>query len=240
MHYRKQGLKALGLSFLAVLGFMVLVVSCAQASGKVQVTGLAAPFTVGLMGTADSPGDDRLRVLGLNVELSCPVSMTSGSMSNSGHGSGTIRFGFGVGECKAQGVNAEGKLIGASCTIMPSVIDMKVLALIILHSGSALTTEQHGSGSGNPYILFTPLDGLTFATVTNLNEECPLPESATIKGCFVAKIGTGTFSHQLINTREMLSLFGCALNYGANSAHLEADMVLELTGSHAGLTWKVE
>ena len=243
MNYRKQGLKALGLSFLAVLGFMALAASGAQASGKVLVSGLTAPFTVGVTGSADdATTNDRLWVLGLNLEISCPkASVSSGLLTNAGHGSATIVFS----ECKSQGVNAAGALIGASCAPIPTTIEAKVLALIILHSGSnALTTAQHGTGTGSPYALFTPLDGLTFSTVKNENEECLMPEVATVKGCVVASVTTGDKVTHLIDTRNMLSLFGCELKYGNNVAHIEADANVQLAnsshGNHGGLSWGVE
>ena len=243
MNYRKHGLKALGVSFLAVLGLMAFAAAGAQGSGKVLVSGLSAPFTVGITGEADGlTTNDRLWILGTNSELSCSAMSVSGLLTSAGHGSATIKSE----SCTAQGVNAAGALVGASCAPNPSSYSSNVLALVILHSGSsALTTGQHGSGTGSPYVLFTPIDGLTFALVTNTNEECLLSEHATIKGCVVAKLSTsGDQVTHLIDTRGTASLFGCTLKYGNNLMHLEVDGLLKLTnsvhGNHAGLTWGVE
>lgn len=245
MNYRKHGLKALGLSFLAVLGFMAFAASGAQASGLVSVLDINSKetkLTVGITGEADTPGDDRLWILTLNMEIFCPtVTVANGLLTPSGHGSGTITFE----SCKASGVNAAGELIGKSCSPKPEVITANVLALVILHSGStALTTAQHGTGTGDPYILFTPPTGEIFTEVTNSNEECLLPEGPSpVKGCVVAKIPSGHAVVQLINTRNMLQLFGCVLKYGNNVAHLETDANLRLTnsshGNHFNLAWGV-
>jgi len=249
MNYRKQGLKALGLSLLAVLGLMAFAASGAQASGKVLVEGLTPPFTVGITGGTDALTSDRLWILNLNMELACPeTTVTEGLLTSVGHMSATVKFG----NCTVQGTTAAGALIGSSCVPNPNSVTFKVLALVILHEGNTKLTldglggEEHKlPKNGLPYLLFTPPDGLTFLTVTNSDEECLLPESATVKGCFVAKFHTtGDQAVHLIDTRGMLSLFGCELRYGSNVAHLEGDKLLELTnsahGNHKGLKWGVE
>jgi len=250
MNYRKQGLKALGLSLLAVLGMMAFAASGAQASGKVLVEGLTPPFTVGITGGTDTlTVNDRMWLLGLNIEIACPeTTVTEGLLTSDGHISATVKFG----SCKVSGTNAAGELVGAPCTPSPNSVSFKVLALIILHEGSTKLTLNGSGGAehklstkGLPYILFTPPDGLSFTVVTNANEECPLPESATAKGCFVGKVHTtGDQITHLVDTRGMLSLFGCELKYGNLVAHLEADKVLALTnsahGNHQGLKWGIE
>lgn len=257
MNYRKKGLKALGLSFLAVLGLMAFAASGASASGLVlllNAVGQPIPhLDVGVTGEADTPGDDRLWVLGLNLEIGCPAAtVNSGLLSSTGHGSGNILFE----NCTANGVNASGALVGESCSPTPDDIEAKVLILLILHSGgptaklgidlsppSGTKTEHDEPTTGDPYLLITPIL-LNFSLVTNENEECLLPESAAVKGCVVAKITTGHTVTHLIDTREMLLLFGCKLTYGNNEAHLEADALVKLTnsshGNHEGLSWGVE
>jgi hypothetical protein len=238
MNYRKQGLKVLGLSLMAAFSLMALAATGAQASGKVLVEGLTAPFTVGIVGQEENALEGRVLILGLNMEIFCHEATISGTLTSAGHGSGTLT----LSSCLTQGTSG-GSLTGAVCQI-PNVV-AQILALIILHSGNtALTTAQHGTGTGSPYVLFTPQDGLTFAKVLN-HTECGLPEIMNVKGCMVARVATaGDLVKHLISTKAMLSLFGCKLSYGANEGHLEIDALVELTnsihGNHAGLKWGVE
>ena len=246
MNYRKPGLRALGLAFLAVLGLMAFAASGAQGSGKVLVLRadgglLPIPFTVGITGEAEKALEGSRLILGLNMEIFChATSVTNGSLTSSGHATATLL----LETCLAQGVSS-GTLSGATCTI-PNIV-AKVLALIILHSGNTKLTLDGSGGAehklpkiGEPYILFTPEDGLTFAKVLN-HTECALPEIANVKGCVVAKVSTiGDQVTHLITTKGMLELFGCKLNYGANEAHLNFDALVSLTGVHAGLKWGVE
>ena len=227
MNYRKRGLKALGLAFLAVLGLMAFSAGGAQASGTVLVEGLSAPFTVGISGEAHNAlaSDSKLLILGLNMEIFChAASVSNGLLSSSGTGTATITFET----CLAQGVSG-GALTGAVCELENIVA--KTNALVILHSG-------------NPYVQFTPSDGLTFATVIN-ETECALPEEAKVKGCVVAGVERANEDEvtKLITTKNIASLFGCSLSYGANAAHLSVDANVKLSnsvhGNHSGLKWGV-
>ena len=228
--------RALCLHVLVALGLMALAPAGAQASGGVLVEGLTAPFTVGLAGEAENALEGRLLALTLNIEILCHKgTVSSGLLSSTGTGSATIT----LEACLAQGVSG-GSLSGSTCEI--GNIVAKAKALVILHSGSTkLTAEQHGTGTGSPYLLFTPEDGLTFAKVLN-HTECALPENVNIKGCAVAKVVTTSdqVTH-LITTKGMSGLFGCVLKYGIFEAHLDLDANVKLAnsthGSHAGLKW---
>ncbi len=248
MNYRKQGLKALGLSFLAVLGLMAFAASAVQASGKVTVPGLVGTFTVGVGGEAHNAlaSDSKLFILNLNMEIFChTASVPEGLLESTGTGEVEILFE----SCLAQGVSG-GNLSGSVCQLKH--ITARALALIILHSGNTKLTlngsggQEHKTGTGSPYILFTPAlkkEKLNFAVVVN-ETECALPEVANVKGCVVAKFNTsGSQVTHLISTKGLLDLFGCTLNYGANIGHLDVDALVRLNnvhGSHAGLAWSVE
>ena len=260
MNYRKHGLKALGLSLFAVLGLLAFAATAAQASGLVlvlkadQVGSLPKPFTVGITGKEHNAlaADSRLLILTLNFEIFChKLTVSNGLLTSSGSGSATITFEI----CLVQGVTGADVLTGAVCQIDNIVAKTKFL--IILHSGNVALVQdnavlvagaaEHKKGTGNatnPYILFLPLDLLTFASVLN-HSECALPEIANVKGCVVAKVNTtGHQVEHLISTKGLLSLFGCNLHYGANLAHLDVDAFVSLTnsvhGNHQGLLWKVE
>ena len=255
MNYRKHGLKALGLSFLAVLGLMAFTATAAQASGLVlvlkadKIGSLPKPFTVGITGREHNAlaANSRLLILGLNFEIFCHTAVVSeGTLTDKGSGHATITFQT----CLAQGLVAgTDTLTGAICEI-PNIV-AKTKYLVILHSGNVKLVPdnavlvagaaEHKKGTGLPYILFLPLDLLTFASVLN-HTECALPELSNVKGCVVAKLEHphGHLVEHLISTKGMLALFGCKLNYGANEAHLDVDAFVSLTGPHAGLLWKVE
>ncbi len=232
MNYQRHALRTFRLSILVVLGLMAFTSTGAQASGKVLVEGLTSPFTVAITGQAENALASSLLLLGWNVEFFCHQASAAGSLTSSGSGTATITFE----NCLAQGVNAGGALTGAVCAI-PNIV-ATVKALVILHSGNiALTTTQHHTGIGEPYILFTPENGLTFATLLS-HTECALPEVMNLKGCVVAKVvTTGDLVTHLISGREMSKLFGCKLNYGAHEVHFSPDGLVSLAGSHTGLKW---
>jgi hypothetical protein len=241
MGYRRNGLRALGLSLLAALGLMALGTSGAGASGNVLVEGLSPPFNVAIAGEAENALESNFMILSLNMEIFCHKSTITGAITNSGHGTATIS----LEECLAQGVSG-GSLTGALCEIPDFVA--KALALVFLHSGGKLIVDttpltpytEHKEGIGDPYILFTAQDGLTFAKVLN-HTECALPESVNVKGCFVAKIvTTGDQVTHLISSKGMLELFGCKINFGANESHFTREWVVSLAGEHKGLAWGAE
>ncbi len=228
MNYRKQGLKALGLSFLAVLGLMAFAASGAQASGTVLVLNkektalLTPPFTASFTAAGENTLTSKLLILNLNMEIFCHAASASGSISDTGTGTATIEFT----KCLAQGVSG-GALSGAVCEI-PNIV-AKTKVLVILHEGNVkLTTSEHNQLKGAPYLLFTPLDLLTFAQVLN-HTECALPEIANVKGSVVASIDNLNYElTHLISTKNMLTLFGSTLTYGANEAHLDVDALVQL------------
>ena len=257
MNYRKHGLKALGLSLFAILGLMAFAAAGVQASGLVLVLNalkngsLPKPFTVALTGKEHNAlaTNSRLLILGLNFEIFCHTAVVSnGIITDKGSGHATITFQT----CLAQGlVVGTDTLTGAICEIPDIVASTKYL--VILHSGNVKLVQdnavlvagaaEHKKGTGNaanPYILFSPLDLLTFALVLN-HTECALPEHSLIKGCVIAKFNTtGHQIEHLISTKGLLNLFGCKLNYGANEAHLDVDAFVSLAAFHTGLLWKVE
>jgi hypothetical protein len=222
MNYKKQGLKALGLSFVAALGLMAFTAAGAQASGTVTVQGLSPPFTTPIAGTIENAlhANSRLLILKLNLEISCHKGKAAGHLSNAGHGHAEIIFEH----CLAKGVGQS----EAEACLMENNIVAKVLALVILH------------GEANkPFIRFSPLEGESFALV--LEHTCPIPEHALIKGSVVAEIVDPELKvgSKLITTKGMLSLFtGDKLFYGANEAHLDADALVSLV-NHPTAAWSV-
>jgi hypothetical protein len=146
------------------------------------------------------------------------VATGTGKISTHGHGHATLTFS----NCLASGTNNDGTLKGSTCELEGNLV-AKVLALVILHNSK-------------PYLLFTPLDGLTFLSI----EGEPCIPSASFKGSQVASISNpdGDDVVKLISTKGMASLFPThTLKYGNNPAHLTVDAKVQLAGAHIGLKW---
>jgi hypothetical protein len=222
MNHGKQGLKVLGVSLLAALGLMAFGAGGAQASGSFLIEGLSGLWEATVTGEGENllEGGSRVRVLGLNAEVFCHAGTATGKITAHGHGHATLNFT----NCLVSGTNndATGTLKGAVCTLEENLV-AKVLTLVILHNSK-------------PYLLFTPLDGLTFMEISG--EPC-LP-TAAYKGSQVASISNpdGDDVTKLISTKGMASLFPThTLKYGVNSAHLTVDATVKLAGAHTGLAW---
>lgn len=218
MNYRKQGLRALGLSILAALGLMAFTATAAQASGTFLVAGLSGSWTAEATGKGENILESYLQVLKLNLKLAChQISVTNAKISNAGHGTGTISFS----SCLVTD-NAGNEV---DCTLHEP-INANVLALVVLHNSK-------------PYILFSPT-GANFAVVKSLGEFCTLPKEAAVTGSVVVSISNpdGDDVTKLISTKNMLSLFTAdKLFYGAHEGHLVADAEVALSGIHEGLKW---
>jgi hypothetical protein len=223
MNYGKQGLKVLGLSLLAALGLMAFGVSGASASGSFLIEGLGAPWEATITGAGENLLESRFIVLPLNIEIFCHLATATGTIKNTGHGHATLTFS----ECLTVGIdsNVVHTLKGSVCTLEENII-AKVLALVFLHT------------NGAPYILLSPLDGLTFAEVGG--EPC-IP-GAKIKGSQVLSISNsgGDDVTKLISTKiaNYSTLFPSdSLKYGINAATLTADANVSLSGAHVGRKW---
>ncbi len=240
MNYRKQGLRALGLSLLAALGLMAFAAAGAQASGEFLIAEPTNPnwLEETITGKLENALTSSLLILNLNHELICHEATVTGNINSHGHG----HVDFELENCYVQGVSG-GVLVGAKCSYFDIII--KTLALVILHEGGTKLTldglggAEHKLGKGTPYILFTPLDGLTFATVVIGESECAMPAESRLKGCFVASIQKPFEDEvvKLISSKGLLELFGCTILYGANQAHLSLDALFSLSGSEIGKKW---
>lgn len=228
MNYRRHGLKALGLSILAALGLMTFMVAGAQAGGGewlvLDKDGTALtlkelnPQSASI--TLTQEGIGRVYILKLNVLQKCETVTTSNAhIVPLGHGKATITF--------SKCYYTDLKLVKSpSCGVKDYTIN--VLILLIKHNGAG-------------YLLFSPLTGLTFAALLNTGEECTLPHEWEFKGHFVAKIEASPKQHlvtQLISTKGMLELFPTdTVTYGSHVTHFEFDGLVQLTGTHQGLSW---
>lgn len=217
MKYRRA-IKAFGLSIFAVLGLMAFAAGGAQASGTFLIQNLAAPWTASAVGEGENLLESYRQILKLNIKIKCHSAIGAGSIKNTGHGHITINL-F---ECLA----TDNSLDPVECSFHEP-IQTQALVLVVLHGV-------------NPYVLFSPLDGLTFAIVKTLGEFCTLPKEVAVKGSIVASISNpgGDDVTKLISTKNMLSLFTSdKLFYGAHEMHLVADGIIRLAGQHNGHAW---
>lgn len=233
MNYKRQGLRAFGLSILAALGLMVFMAPGAQAGGGewliLTTNGLKTlkelnPQLESITGEQEGT-ENLLQILGLNVRLYCDDgAVSSAHIVPLGHAKATLLFS----ECYL--TDGSGNL---NHTCLVHDITANVLGLLI----------KHPTASGHQrWVLFSPLTGLTFATpvfLDHLDEECSVT-AFEIKGHVVASISTGSGSHALeplISTKNTLTLFSDKLQFGAQEAHLKADALVKLSGTHAGREW---
>ncbi len=218
--YKRNGLRALGLSILAALGLMAFTASAAQAGGGVwlDLTGaLPTPITGEQTGT-----ENRLLILGLNILLKCEEVEVVGTteIEANGHGKGELSFAG----CYFTDLSLNKNTI---CNV--EVLNAQVLALLVKHN-------SHG------YVLFSPVAPATTFTQAHATStpgnECLLPKLPVVKGSVVAKIatnpGTHAASHSLTTVGTLTLFTSDKLFYGANEAHLEVNAEVSLA---AGGSW---
>ncbi len=227
MNYRRQGLRALGLSILAVLGMMAFTATAAQAGGGewlIETSSGVKTTLKNLSGLESITGEqeglfNRLYILKLNLLVKCKKTVVSEAhivSSPLGHGKATISFST----CEVTDLS----LNPVACTLQEPIVT-KVLALLVKHNGAG-------------YILFSPQVGLKFALVKSSGEFCTLPKEAEVKGHVVAEIKVKDEVNNLISTKLTLTLFpNHTLEYGAHVAHLEADALISLNDVHKGKKW---
>jgi len=223
MSYRSGRLKAMGLSILATLGMMTFATAGAQAGegewlissgGEVVTVEELSPQLTEISLTNE--GATSLFILNKLIFQKCgTMSSSNAHLVPTGHGKVDLTFK----ECYY--TDSELNKLEA-CGIEDFTI--KLFMLLIKHNGEG-------------FILFSPQDGLTFGTLFNTGEECPLPESWSLKGSFVAKFVGESFVTRLITTKSTSGLFGDAVKYGGNVTHLEWDLLMSLAGVHKGLPW---
>jgi hypothetical protein len=186
MSYRKQGLRALGLSFVAVLGLMVFMVVGAQAAflyfqpTTKTLTGESEP-------TISAHTDGTLLVPGLNFKILCqkvesdPASRVKILASSPvAHGSLLFR------ECESFSISSN--ILQGNCTPKsPGAAAGEILA------GGLAELISH---EGKSYILFRPSAGKQLGTII-FPETCGI-ETVNVTGTFVAECGILNTSNEYL------------------------------------------
>jgi hypothetical protein len=225
MHHRRQGLKAFMLAIMAALGLMAFTATGAQAGGGEWLIGSTTLKNLGGLQaiTGEEEGKGSLLILKLNLSLTCnETEVVNAHIVPVGHAKGTLSFS----DCEV--LDSKGEPNDACVLHEPIVAE--ALALIVKHNGAG-------------YLLFSPVkENAPFATVVALDkvleDECLLPDVAEVKGSVVAEIKVNGQVTNLISTKLTLSLFpNDKLFYGNHEAHLFADALVRLAGSHIGQAW---
>jgi len=213
MNDRKQGLKALCLSFLAVLGLIAFTATAAQASGNWMINGSALKSNESISGASE--GSSVFKVPSIKLEISCKEATVSGTLELNGLGKETMTFT----KCESPG------LPGCS-PIEP--ITAKFLSEMLLHA------EE-------PWLIFRPpVKGGSFTTIFFDPAKCALPEENELTGAFAALLGKEETTQHLLSFiagKTAESLFGLKYSFGINPAELAISSIWELSGANKGKVW---
>lgn len=236
MSYRRNGLKALGLSFLAALGLMVFMAGSAQANWLVPGgTELGAGVTKAVEVAKHTNG--KLIVSGLNLEVRCETLAASGLNIIGGNATTATAEGkVSFGTCETY--SPPGGALQSKCTpsVQPIVAGGK--AKVILHN-----TKN--------YVLFEQKTGETKFARIEFPETCALTESNNVTGSVAAECGklvSEVFTFQDCNVAEVTHLLrpvsaelqtalGDSLKFGLKEAKLEGIASVKLVG---GASWSGE
>ena len=239
MSYRKYGLRAFGLSIIAVLGLMAFMAAGAQASWLYLLSnGTLDELTSGTELVEVLKDEEGNLLLSNGIEIKCAVVkgedlLLEGSTEK---GKALAKGKVAFSECKTfnKGVKAE------SCNPTNQPLQAAGTAHVILHNGIN-------------YVLFAPNAGGESFTEIIFGPKCALVESSEVTGELVAECGELNGSKQFVEgdcathrvqqyLRAALSqsLFGASLKFGELGASLDGIAIAELAGTREGLAWSGE
>jgi hypothetical protein len=255
MNYRKQGLRALGLSFVAVLGLMAFMAAGAQAAeGKFLY--LVGAVTTTLAAESEpvvsAHTHGTLLIPGKNLKILCPkVASDPGAPvkllgSNLGAAGGIAHGHLIFKECESFTISTN--VLQGNCTPKsPGAAAGEILAgglaELILHPANTTL------------VLFKPLvvGGVTqpFVTIV-LPELCALAETSNVTGELIAECGklepANTYvggSCSTHRTEQLLKeipealrkALGFGLKFGANEASVDGIAAVKFGAPCAGCSW---
>jgi hypothetical protein len=228
MSHRKHGLKALGLSFLVVLGLMAFSAAGAQAAGEYDVNGhtltelgLSEESITG-EGVAGTTSLLLVQLPGLHILIHCSLLHATGKILLGGVSHGTITFST----CHTK-INGS---FEPECDPIEPII-ANVLNNLILHgSPTATYILFEGSGAGSLFTTLVFPEGCLF-----------IPEEVEITGsvvteCLTVACSTSNATHKI--TPNNSGLFPSdRLFFGATEATFTGEAELKLSGIHSGQGW---
>ncbi len=239
MSNTKKGLRALGLSFLAVLGFMAFAAGAAQGQLAGKYLDAGGELAVGTTLTGNHEGGFlALLIAKLNMAILCTATdveegvvttkLNAGPPHTAGTAHAKIKF-LGCTTLTAALAAFGACKIGEGKTI---TVRAKLLAML----ASAAHNEE-------PFMLAEPLDiskepTAPFTTVIIENETgkfCPSTGAFVVRGTLALKVLAGLNNPQLIIPYANQALLGDELLFGGHPAVLDASLQIQITGP-AGLT----
>lgn len=232
MSYRKNGLKALGLSFLAALGLMAFMAVSAQAAAQFDLVegGVekAIGSTVGFSGNLRAGQEALLLAPTQKLVIHCTtVAVDDGLLFTTGFAHAGLLYSGCI--TKQNGTTL------AKC--VPTIPQVNVEVKPILHNGIV-------------YLLAQPLDlGANFVSITYPDPNCVLLDN-NVTGSVVFECENGTLGNRscsLLAVKQLIKPAATALfkgdpyldelRYGANEAFLDGEAEVFLTGANSGKEW---
>lgn len=236
----RKGLRALGLSLLAVFGLMAFMAAGAQAGWLILLGAVTDELKAGEVEEVQATQhvDGILLVPGaLNLEILCheissnDILLIGSNNSALADATGKVLFN----NCLTSTITPLTR--AAKCDPVNQPIEAAGKAHIILHSGKN-------------YVLFEPTTGLSGVfTVVKFGAECALVEDSEITGQLVAECGHlsgGVFVGLDCKTHQTTGLLRQApaalfpsdkLQFGEQNATLDGIAAVTLSGKNAGAGW---
>jgi len=223
MSHKRRGLKAFGLSLLAVAGLMAFMAAGAHANWLVEGVELAANENVAV----ETVVEGKLAVPAKNVEFRCKVVEAEGLklLAKSEKAEGKVKFKTCLAFELKTGVAVK------NCNPKEPIV-AGGFALLVLHNAQN-------------YVLFEPEANKPF-TVVEVGELCALTETSEVKGKLVAECLNEALAHVDCNVNELVhrlkpapaALFEAdKLLFGANPATLEGVAAVKLNGVNLNKKW---
>jgi hypothetical protein len=229
MSIKRNGLKVLGLSLVAVLGLMAFMAVGAQAGWLIEKVEIAAETEV--TAKAHTPGI--LTIAKKNIELKCTeLGAQSLKLIPKTTAKGEIQFK----NCVTISPIGSGT-VQASCKPVEPIKASGQAKLIL-----------HPEVGGKNYVLFEPATGSTKFAIVEFPGGCALVETSEITGHLVVECGKlvsekfvgGDCKEEeathLVQPNETLFPTD-TLNFGKNAATLKGIAAVTLAGANAGKLW---
>jgi hypothetical protein len=230
MGHSKLPIRAFGLTVMAALGLMAFTAVAAQAENLTD-GGKAGLFQIlensalvkGATLTGKSEGHIRILEPGRNLTILCgKLDFLEGKFLSDQEALVVILYL----ECVALIFSNETEKV-PGCNLVGGDITTVLRALAKKHEGKS-------------YILLEG-DPTTIGTIEyESGKGCPLPLKNTVLGSVVGEVKTVEGGQLLQFNEAIQKLFpGDKINYGTFELILDASIVLELTGTHAGCSWAI-
>ena len=254
MSYRRNGLRALGVSLMAALGLMAFTAAGAQAAFLYLEGGVTKTLAVESEPVVSAHNTGTLLVPGLNIEIQCKkvesdptakVKLLANSVVAHGHLLFTECESF---EIENKVTKVKLTLLGSCKPSSPGTASGTVLA------GGLAELVLH-EATGRTYVLFKPLspkkegEKVPF-TIVVLPETCALAETSEVTGSLVAECGelvTGAFGgdknckthrvEQLLQQAPQALFPTDQLKFGEQNASLDGIAAVKFGAPCANCSW---